>query len=93
MEIHGRYFGIQTQSHVNGSKRNCGPYYDSAPNLIDTQASQLSDERSECSIAFAHDWTNSTIIMNCRSGQNHHRSQVFDNGTAAVSRWLAFTRI
>ena len=42
---------------------------------------------SECSIAFASDSANSTLIMNCRSGQNHRRAQLYwrplSNGTYA----------
>lgn len=31
----------------------------------------------ECSIAFAVDSTNGTIIMNCRQSQDHHRGQLY----------------
>ena len=40
---------------------------------------------SECSIAFAADPSNSTLIMNCRSGKDHRRAQLYwhrlPNGT------------
>lgn len=34
---------------------------------------------SECSIAFASDPANATLIMNCRSGQNSRRAQLYWN--------------
>ena len=51
------------------------------------QASQhvRGEPSSECSIAFAADPSNSTLIMNCRSGKDHRRAQLYwhrlSNGT------------
>ena len=45
----------------------------------------IGEPPSECSIAFASDPTNATLIMNCRSGLDHRRAQLYwrllPNGT------------
>lgn len=42
-----------------------------------TASERYSIGGSECSIAFAADPANSTMIMNCRTGRNHLRSQFY----------------
>jgi sialidase-1 len=51
-------------------------------------ASERANINSECSIAFAADPKNSTLIMNCRTG-DHHRAQFYWRPSANGSTYVA----